>query len=1058
MIQRQFWLLNQLQKEGSAYNIASVFLLNGPLDSGALEQSINEIVETHAILRTNFITRDGELVQHIHARRPVVLPVDDCSSPSLPETAILRMVEEEVTRPFTLATSPLLRIRLFKLDDRKHILVVVMHHIVTDLQSKKVFGAELSRRYNAKTGGLALEPQETVHQYAEYATRQQQWLTSAEAEKMTAFWRGELTGQNWVLNLPVDYPRPVILTYNGSHQDFTLTAEQTGTLEEFSRQRTIDPFVTLLTAFLILLARYSNQPQIIIGVPLSNRRHADDKDTLGCFVNILPLAFDLSEVTNFNQALKQVRMKMLSAHRHQELPFEVILDAVKPKREPSTNPLFQAGFTAEPPMELTLNHLTAEPMPIHNRGAQLDLFLNLKSLGPRIHGYFEFNTDLFAPATIGRMRDHYLNLLRAITIDAEQEINRLPLLSEDEREQLLVQFINTSAPVPVCCLHQLFEDKAVAHPDTVAAVCGESCLTYGELNARANQLAHFLRERGVGRETLVAVFLERSLDMLVAVYGILKAGGAYVPLDTEFPQQRISQMLEDAQPGVILTQARLAGRLPRSETQVVCIDQDWPRIAAWPQDNPANIATPDNLAYVIFTSGSTGRPKGVQVPQRGVVNFLASMEREPGITKEDILLAVTTLSFDISALELFLPLSVGARVVIAGSETARNGQELLSLLRSSGATILQATPTTFHLLLGAGWHSPLPVKVLCGGEPFPAELAQKLTGLADSVWNMYGPTETTIWSTCHRISVDQPVVIGRPIANTRIYIVNDQNQPAPIGVAGELLIGGLGVTRGYLHRPDLTEQQFIPDFFNPSADTPLYRTGDLASYLPGGEIRHLGRIDHQIKIRGFRIELGDIEAAIQSHPAVRQGVVKPHEFASGDVRLIAYVTLRPGEENVQLRAYLQDILPEYMIPAVVTVLPEMPLTPNNKIDRKALPEPDRARPDLHRQLALPQNDVEANLAQKWTVILHLDQVGVDDTFFDLGGNSLLSIQLIAQLEQEMQTTIPVVKFYQYPTIRLFAQYLQQNQEQAASGAVSADRAQRQKQAMARLRQQLGKKS
>ena len=1054
MIQRQFWLINQLQKDGSAYNIASVFLLNGPLDIRALEESINEIFQSHDILRTHFTTSNGQLVQQIHGQHFFSLRVDDFSSANipLPESEQMKLIGQEVTRPFDLEKSPLLRTRLFKLRDSKNILSIVMHHIVTDLQSKKVFGAELSRRYNAKTGGPPFGRQEAVHQYADYATRQLQWLSSSDAEKMTSFWKKELAGQSWVLNLPVDYPRPVILTYNGSHEDFCLPIELTRKLEEFSRQRTVDLFVTLLTAYLVLLARYTNQQQIIIGVPLSNRRHTDDKNTLGCFVNILPLAFDLTEVSNFNQALKLVRIKMLSAHRHQELPFETLLNAVKPKRDPSYNPIFQTGFTAEPYMELELNNLTVEPLKIHNKGAQLDLFLNFKHFGPEIQGYFEFNTDLFAPATIQRLRDHYLNILSAITSDADQEINLIPLLSARERDQLLIQFNRTAAAVPDRCLHQLFEEKASETPGAVAVVFEGSSLTYGELNSRANQLANLLRAKGVGRETLVGVFLERSLEMLIAIYGILKAGGAYIPLDTEFPQHRISQMLEDSEPRVILTQEGLASRLPPSKAELVHMDQDLQQIAACPKDNLDNIVSPDNLAYVIFTSGSTGRPKGVQVPQRAVVNFLSSMQCKPGITATDTLLAVTTLSFDISVLELFLPLSVGAKVVIAGSKTTRNGQELLSLMRSCGTTIMQATPTTFHLLIGAGWASPLPIKVLCGGEPFPNDLAQKLTKLADSVWNMYGPTETTIWSSCHKITEGKPVLIGRPIANTQIYIVNDKNQPTPIGVAGELLIGGLGVTRGYLNRLELTEKQFIPDCFAPHANSTLYRTGDLACYLPTGEIKILGRIDHQIKIRGFRIELGEIESAIESHPAVRQGVVKPHEYASGDVRLTAYVTLRAGEENVQLRSYLKNILPEYMIPAVVTVLLEMPLTPNNKIDRKALPEPDRSRPELNKKMVLPQNEMEADLAQKWAGMLQLDQVGIDDTFFDLGGNSLLSIQLIAQLEQEMHTKIPVVKFYQYPTIRLFSQYLLQNQEQTAPRNANAERAQRQKQAMAKLRQ------
>ena len=1059
MIQRQFWLIHQMQKDASAYNIASLFMLKGPLNTTALKESINEIVQRHQILRTNFTISKGELAQRIHAEKNIDFRVEDISTvkSSQQEAELMTLLDHEVIRPFDLEESPLLRLLLVKLEDRKHALSIVMHHIITDLQSKRLLGAELSSRYNAKTGGPPFQMHETVHQYADYSRRQMQWLESPSAEAMITFWKKELQEQSGVLNLPVDYVRPAGLTYNGSRQDFFLGSEQTRELEEFSRKNTVDIFVTLLTVFLVLLSRYTNQRQIIIGVPLSNRRHADDKNTMGCFVNILPLAFDLTEGLTINYALKLVRMKMLSAHRHQEAPFESILNAVKPKRDPSYNPIFQAGFTAEPYMELELNQLTAEPIKIHNKGAQLDLFLNMKSLGPEIEGYFEFNTGLFAPETIKRLRDHYLNILGSITLHPDQDISLLPLLPDTEKELLLVRFNNTAAAIPYCGLSQLFEKQVSGSPEAIAAVFEGTSLTYGELNSQANQLAYFLREHGVDRNTLVGIHLERSLEMLTAIYGVLKAGGAYVPLDTEFPPHRISQMLEDAQPRVILTQERFIDSLPFSAAQLICLDRDWPQIAACQTHNLSSTVSPEDRAYVIFTSGSTGRPKGVQVTRGGVVNFLASMQKEPGITAKDTLLAVTTLSFDISVLELFLPLTVGAKIVIAGSSTARNGQALLSLMRSSGTTMIQATPTTFHLLLGAGWNSPLPVKVLCGGEFFPGDLAQQLTRLSDSVWNMYGPTETTIWSTCHKITEGKPVLIGRPIANTQIYIVNEKYQPSPIGVAGELLIGGDGVSRGYLNRPELTRQQFIPDHFNPHSNKPLYRTGDLACYLPDGNIRLLGRIDHQIKIRGFRIELGEIETAIESHPAVRQGVVKPHEYACGDVRLAAFVTLHEGEENVQFRSYLKDLLPEYMIPSVFTVLPEMPLTPNNKIDRKALPEPDKTRPKLSKALALPHNEMEADLARKWSGLLQLEQVGIDDTFFDLGGNSLLSIQLIAQLEQEMQIQIPVVKFYQYPTIRSFSQYLHQSQEQTPSLDSSAERAQRQRQAMAKLRQRSSKR-
>jgi amino acid adenylation domain-containing protein len=706
---------------------------------------------------------------------------------------------------------------------------------------------------------------------------------------------------------------------------------------------------------------------------------------------------------------------------------------------------------------LALDGITAEPYKVHNGGAQLDLFLNFKELKQKGYGYFEYNRELFDAVTIGRMRDHYLNLLTALPAEAEQPLLQLTLLSRSEREQLLVDFNATATEVATAnTLPTLIQQSAERNPAATAAVFADESISYGELNSRANQLAAYLRELGVGPDSLVCVYMDRSLEMLIALYGILKAGGAYVPMDMAFPQQRITMMIEDAQPKVILTRAEFAGNLSSSKARLVALDRDWPRIADYPNKNPAEACRPENLAYVIFTSGSTGRPKGVMVPQRATVNFLTSMSRKPGITADDILLAVTTISFDISVLELFLPLVAGAKVVIADTETAKNGHALLDLINRSGATILQATPTTYHLLLAAGWDSPLPLKVLCGGESFPEELARRLTGLATSVWNMYGPTETTVWSTCHQIQAGKPVLIGRPIANTRIYILNEADEPVPIGVAGELIIGGLGVTHGYLDQPELTSKQFVPDKFDPGSATPLYHTGDLACYLPSGEIRILGRIDHQIKIRGYRIELGEIETAIERHPAVNQCVVKTQDFAVGDTRLVAYVTLHEKIDNRQLRHYLKELLPDYMVPGVFTVLEGMPLTPNNKIDRKGLPETAVSVPDQKPSSARSLDRMEEEMAREWAGLLYLDQVGIDDNFFDLGGNSLLSIQLISRMERIMEMTIPVVKLYQYPTVRLFCGYLRQEGAIPETKDNGSERAKQRREAISRVKQRYGK--
>jgi len=1050
MIQRQFWLIHQLQPDNSAYNIASVFDIEGPLDITALNQAANEVVARHETFRTIFTTRGRELVQKILPELHIDLPlVDMQTQQNMARTT--QLINQEICHPFNLEKGPLVRLLLIKQNDARYILLICIHHIITDLQSKQMFAAELSLRYNLLTEGSA--PSSSFNKpprpYRDYAVWQQSWLSSDQALAMGQFWQQELKGQSSTLNLPLDQPRPARLSYHGSHQPFRLSTSLSDALKEFSKKNALDIFVTLLAAYLVVLARYSNQHKITTGVPLTNRRQQEHKDIMGCFVNILPLNFDLSSSPNFAEVAGQVRMKMLLAHRNQEIPFEKIVQLIKPQRDPSYNPIFQAGFTVEPLMVLDLHHIKVTPRKVHNQGAQLDLFLNIWSLNGQIEGYFEYNSALFRQETIQRFSNHYENILAAILHDANLPINRLPLLGKDELAQLQ-DWNNTSTDFPrQLTLIALFEQQVEIRPDAIAATFAEQQLSYGQLNERANQLAHQLDTLGVGPGSLVGIYLDRSLEMLIAIIAILKSGGAYVPLDPTFPVHRIGQMLEDSKVKVILTQENLAQGLPVNQARLLFLDRDWPQIASNKKNNLDVAISPDDLAYVIFTSGSTGRPKGVQVPQGAVVNFLLSMQNEPGISAEDTLLAVTTLSFDISVLELLLPLSVGAKVVIASRTTATDGNKLLALLRSSNATIIQGTPTTYHLLLTAGWKSPLPVKVLCGGEVLPHDLAQKLIQLLTNVWNLYGPTETTIWSSCYRIMPDQPVLIGKPIANTRMYIVNDQLQLCPIGVAGELLIGGLGVSRGYMNQPKLTAKQFIPDTFSGPTDKLVYRTGDLACYLPDGNIKLLGRLDHQVKIRGYRIELGDIETALNNHPAVKQVAVISHDFGARDERLVAYLTLKQDETitTEELRRYLRELLPDYMTPALFTVLPKMPLTLNNKINRRALPAPAQTRPVLNRGYHAPQNESEQRIARLWGEVLQLNQVGIDDNFFDLGGDSLLSVQLTAMVSEELGCEIPIAKFYQYPTVRTFAAFLHKSAGSVHKNATS--RAQKQRQALSR---------
>ena len=1057
MIQRQFWTIHQIHPESPAYNIPFVAELYGQLDRKALESSLNETISAHDIFRTSFLHQGDALVQCIDDKTSITLTSEDITEldAARQHSELERILNRDILSPFDLQNGPLIRVCLVRCRSDKTILAIVMHHIITDLRSKELLLDEISRRYNHKTGTAAAIPdKKKSNQYADYARRQEQWLSTTAAEKMTGFWHDRLKHCSSTLNMPTDFPRPTVAALTGDIQDVVIGAAETSTIKDFSRKISADVYLILFAAYLVLLKRYTDQKDIVIGVPLTNRRHDPDKETIGCYVNILPLAFDMSENPSVSTVIRQVRLNMLHAHRHQEVPFERIVDKLRPRRDASYNPIFQVGFTYEPDFNLDLNCIDSMPVRMHNRGSQIDLFLTINKIEDEITGSFTFDSSLFENATIERLRDHYINILLAMIENPDSPVDALPILSAAETGRIKNEWNATASPYPGVCLHQLIERQTEITPENIAVVYDNESLTYKSLNDRANQVAHYLKNQGVGIEDLVGVYIDRSLEMLVAIMGVLKAGAAYVPMDIEFPAHRISQMVEDALPKVILTRSQLAVGLPACSAHVVCLDTDWEHIAKCDGMNPRSEVSPENLAYVIFTSGSTGRPKGVMVPHRAVVNFMESMRKTPGMSEHDTLTAVTTLSFDISVLELFLPLTVGAKIVVADSETTKNGHSLLSLVTSSKTTVMQATPTTYHLMIAAGWTSPLPIKILCGGESFPVELARKLTTLGDSVWNMYGPTETTIWSTCHQIVNDGPVLIGRPIANTKIYIVNRRNQPTPVGVAGELLIGGAGVTRGYLNRPEITAKQFIPDIFDPSSEFSVYRTGDLACYMPSGEIKVLGRIDHQIKLRGFRIELGEIESALESHPAVRQAVVKTHEFEPGDKRCVAYITLKGQHEKISFRDYLKDLLPDYMIPSIFTVLPEMPLTPNNKVDRKALPEPDRLRPELQKELILPQNQVQDAIARVWKDVLRIDAVGIDDAFFDLGGDSLLSIRVITELENTLNMRIPIVKFYQYPTVRLLSDFLKRDERTVSSEKPTMDRAALRRRALKQRRKKM----
>ncbi|MFQ4162309.1 non-ribosomal peptide synthase/polyketide synthase [Scytonema millei] len=1033
--QQRLWFLQQLEVNSGFYNIAAAVRFEGRLHNiAALESSLNYIINRHEVLRTNFIGVDGQPIQAIANSKTVELAVIDLQQlhPTERESTCQQLRIEEVAQPFDLVNNTLLRASLFKLTETEHILLLVMHHIVSDWWSMSVLVRELAAVYHAKCNDLPLALPELPIQYADFAHWQQQWLQEEVLTKQLVYWKEQLAGVPALLELPTDRPRPAIQTYRGAIEKFSLSKELSETLAALSQKQGATLFMTLLAAFQSLLYRYSGQTDICVGTPIANRNRNEIEGLIGLFANTLVLRSNLSGNPSFSDLLSQVREVALGAYAHQDLPFEQLVEQLQPERSLSHTPLFQVMFTLQAALsELQFPGLKGSLLPAESSTAKFDLTLVLENTSAGLMGVVEYNTDLFDATTIARMVEHYQTLLEAVVANPHQKLSELPLLGDREQHQMLVEWNDTQANYPKqLCLHSLFEQQVQKTPDAVAVVFEDKQLTYTQLNAKANQLAHHLLQLGVGPEVLVAICVERSIEMLVGLLAILKAGGAYVPLDPIYPPERLAYILEDSGAKVLLAQQAVAELLPETHGHVVYLDTDWPIHQS--SSNPNTHVCADNLAYAIYTSGSTGRPKGVQIPHRAVVNFLNSMSAQPGIVSEDVLVAVTTITFDIAALELFLPLSKGARVVLTCDLIADGGRSTAALGTSS-ATIMQGTPATWRALMQAGFLGNPQLKILCGGEALDRELAAQLLERADSLWNMYGPTETTIWSAVSQVQPDSGAVsIGRAIANTQFYILDANLQPVPVGVAGELHIGGDGLARGYLSRPELTAEKFIPNPFSNQPGERLYKTGDLVRYKSNGTIEYIGRIDHQVKVRGFRIELGEIEALLSQYPTVQQAVVIAKEIG-GDKRLVGYLVPQTQTTPVvsELRSFLKQQLPEYMVPSYFVVLDAFPLTPNGKVDRKALPDPS-GQSQVSQDFVAPRTPIEEMLASIWASLLQLDRVGIHDNFFTLGGHSLLATQLMSRVQSTFAVELPLRSLFELPTVATLAESIATAQQSEPS--------------------------
>jgi surfactin family lipopeptide synthetase A len=1022
--QQRLWFVEQMEPGRTTYAIPTAIELRGELDVRMLERAIGELVNRHESLRTVFETVQGQPRQVILEPGGWMLPMTDLSGEANARGRLDELLHQEVARGFDLVLGPLFRARLYRLAADHHVLFLAMHHIISDGWSMGILFRELGELYGRFCGGeTAALPTPDV-QYREFAQWQRQRLRGEVLEKLLSHWRSRLAGAPQVLELPTDRPRPALESNRGAIHQFTLPVELVEALRGFARREKATLFMPLLAGFAALLSRYSAQEDFLVGTLVANRNRAEFEGVVGCFVNTLVLRADLSGDPTVSEFLRRTRQVCLDAFQHQDLPFERLVEELQPERDLSRNPLVQVMFSLEnmPLRPLQLAGLTQSQLDLGRSVTHVDLTLRAQETTEGLRALLEYSTDLFDAPTIARMAAHWRSLLEAMAGSPERRVSELPLLTGAERRQLLVEWNQTAADYPRNSLvHELFEAQAGRTATATAVTFEDQHFSYAELSRRSNQIAHHLQRLGVGPGARVGICVERSLEMVAGLLGILKTGAAYVPLDPSFPEDRLRFMADDAQLGALVSTAVLAGPFSLPRQRQMLFDAD-ARIIASVSEGPVLVNGPDTRpeqpAYVIYTSGSTGKPKGVVVPHRAVVNFLVDMAREPGLAADDVLVAVTTLSFDIAVLELLLPLTVGTHVVIAARDQTLDGPALAAFLERHHATVMQATPVTWRMLLEAGWTPKRPFKALVGGEALPKDLARQLLERGVELWNMFGPTETTVWSTCARISdTTNGITIGRPIANTTVRILDARKNLCPIGVPGELFIGGDGVSRGYWNRPDLTAERFIPDPFSATPDAKLYRTGDRARWCNDGTIEHLGRLDSQIKLRGFRIELGEIETVIAQQSAVCEVAAVLREDDPGGKRLVAYVVAEnpPADLTDRLRARVRAALPEYMVPAHFVLLKALPRTPNGKLDRNALPPPVAGNGSSHQISVPPQTPAEEMVMDVFRAVLDRTDFGVTDSFFDLGGHSLMAARLMLKLRAASGSDLPMRLLFERPT-------------------------------------------
>lgn len=1037
--QKTFWFLYQLAPSSVAYNMPFAVRIRSEIDISAFRNALQSLVDRHHAFRTTYTTIDGGPVQLLHEHQQVSFEVIDASTWS--QEYLHERLHEEATRPFDLEQGPVLRAHLFPISTKEHLFLLTVHHIALDLWSLEVVIDELGTLYAAEMAGVQSPLPPLELQYKDYVRWQLQMLPGTKGDQLRAYWQAQLSGELPVLNLPTDRPRPPVQTYNTDLFPFTFDKELSEQIKTLAKAEKTSLYTILVTTFFVLLYRYTGQEDILLGAPTSGRSQTKFQGIAGYFVNPVVLRADFSGNPPLKEFLHHMHHQVLTAFDHQDYPSHLLPDELRLDHDPGHPQLFQAIFmlqelhrirgassllTGKTGVQIEIGGLTMEPVDLEE-GTMIfvDLLLMMYEEEEQISASWQYNTDLFDAAAIQRMAEHFHTLLKGIVANPELPLSEFPILTEAERHQLLGEWNDTKVEYPDhACIHQLFEKQVAQTPDATALVFSslepgeQTPLTYRELNQKSNQLAHYLRSLNIGAEVLVGVCMKRSIEMVAALLGILKAGGAYMPIDPSYPEERLAFMLEDSQVPVLLTQQRLLENLPKHEAHTICLDTEWGKIADRNTENLECHTCIDNLAYMIYTSGSTGKPKGVMLSHRGLLNLCEVQKRAFNKFPESRVLQFASFSFDASVSEVFVTFLAGATLYITPQNDLMPGPPLSQTLRKNEISVVTLPPSALTAMEQEEF--PHLHTIVSAGEACTAEIVKRWQP-GRLFLNAYGPTEGTVCATINEhITPEQASSIGKAIANTQIYILDEHLQPVPIGVPGELCFGGISLARGYLNRQELTAEKFIPNPFSDEPGTRVYRTGDLACYLPDGNIEFLGRIDYQVKIRGYRIELGEIEEVLNTHPDARETVVLAKDDKTGKKQLVAYVVPEQKEREdalePQLRSFLQDKLPNYMVPSAFVLLETFPLTPNGKVDRRALPEPDRSRRELEKTFVAPRSSVEEILAEIWSEILDVEQIGVHDDFFEVGGNSLMVIQILSRVRDTFQVELPLHRLFEIQTI------------------------------------------